>query len=77
MYSHFAIGEKPWEKYQGKYQGKAHGKSGAEYRVSKFGAENVFNIVILNSTKNATMNLSKSNKGLKPNYLFSSGFLLL
>ena len=73
MYSHFAIGEKPWEKYQGKYQGKARGKSGAEDRVSKFGAENVFNNVILNST----MNLTNSDKGLKRNYLFSSGFLLL
>ena len=60
-----------------KYQGKARGKSGAEDRVSKFGAENVFNNVILNSTMNATMNLTNSDKGLKQNYLFSSGFLLL
>ena len=42
-------------------------------RVSKFVAENVFNNVILNST----MNLTNSDKGLKRNYLFSSGFLLL
>ena len=77
MYSHFAIGEKPWEKYQGKYQGKARGKSGAEDRASKFGAENVFNNVILNSTMNATMNLTNSDKGSKQNYFFSSGYLLL
>ena len=46
-------------------------------RVSKFVAENIFNNVILNSTMNATMNLTNSDKGLKQNYLFSSGFLLL
>ena len=46
-------------------------------RVSKFVTENIFNNVILNSTMNATMILSKSNKGLKPNNPFSSGFLLL
>ena len=31
----------------------------------------------MNATMNATMNLTNSNKGLKQNYLFSSGFLFL
>ena len=45
--------------------------------VSKFVAENVYNNVILNLTMNVTMNLTNSDKGLKQNYVFSSGFLLL
>ena len=52
-------------------------ESSSKIRVSKFVAENVFNNVILNWTMNVTMNLTKSDKGLKQNYLFSSGFLLL